>query len=58
MSRADRKVLVYEAPQLTLLGSVYATTQTGGGGDWPCIWGKTIGSPDYWQQIPISNCSP
>jgi hypothetical protein len=56
LSRFDTNVKSYEPPQLITLGTVHAVTQTGGG-DWPCVWGKTIGSPDYWQQIPISNCS-
>jgi hypothetical protein len=47
-------VKLYAPPELIPLGTVHAMTQAGG---WPCLWGKTIGSPDYWQQIPISNCS-
>ena len=44
----------YEPPALTVLGSFAELTLTG---DWPCLWNKTIGPPDYVNWIPISNCS-
>jgi hypothetical protein len=43
----------YEAPVLRELGSVHALTLN----DWPCLWSKTIGDPDYLTWIPITNCS-
>lgn len=45
----------YQAPALTVLGTLHEMTLTGG--DWPCLWKKTIGPPDYVNWIPISNCS-
>jgi hypothetical protein len=48
---------MYEPPALSVLGSLQELTLTGGGGDW-CILGKTLGAPDYWLRIPITNCSP
>ena len=45
----------YEPPSLTALGSLHELTQ--GGRDWPCLWKKTIGPPDYVNWIPIANCS-
>jgi len=40
----------YEPPALTVLGTVQELTQ------W-CFFGKNIGSPDYFDRIPITNCS-
>jgi hypothetical protein len=45
----------YEAPKLEVIGSLHELTETGGG-SW-CFHGTTIGPPDYWAIIPISNCS-
>jgi hypothetical protein len=56
MSGADTNVTRYEPPQLAELGTFHQVTLSGGG-DLPCIFGKTIGSPDYFQRIPITNCS-
>lgn len=50
----------YEPPALRVLGSLHELTLTGGSGgsyDFPCIWTKTIGPPDYFTFIPIANCS-
>lgn len=48
----------YEPPALRVVGSLHELTQTGGGQhDFPCIWKKTIGPPDYFTFIPIANCS-
>ena len=44
----------YERPVVTVVGTVHALTLNG---DWPCLWNKTIGPPDYFSWIPISNCS-
>ena len=41
----------YEPPRLEVLGSVKDLTA-----DF-CIWGKSLGQPDYFQHIPIANCS-
>lgn len=43
----------YEAPRLASVGDVHAKTQ----GQFGCAFGKTIGTPDYWNHIPIANCS-
>lgn len=51
----DTEGLVYEPPTLSVLGSLHELTQTGG--NWPCLWKKTIGPPDYVNWIPIANCS-
>ena len=40
----------YEAPCLEVLGTVAELTE------W-CVIGKTVGTPDYFQHIPITNCS-
>jgi len=35
---------------------LHELTQTGGySKDFPCIWTKTIGPPDYFTFIPIAN---
>jgi hypothetical protein len=47
----------YSPPTLTVLGSLHDVTLTGGGYEWPCLWKKTIGPPDYVNWIPIANCS-
>jgi hypothetical protein len=44
----------YEPPQLQVLGTLHELTQTK---EWPCLWKKTIGPPDYVNWIPIANCS-
>jgi hypothetical protein len=57
MERRDGPMPVtssYEPPRLAVLGTLYELTLSG---DWPCVFSKTIGKPDYWQRIPISNCS-
>ena len=47
--------LPYEPPTIEVIGSLHELTETGGG-NW-CFKGKTVGPPDYWAIIPISNCS-
>jgi hypothetical protein len=39
-----------------VLGSVHGLTQSS---EYPtiCIWKKTLGPPDFFSFIPISNCS-
>ncbi len=44
----------YEPPELIVLGTLHALTQSQ---DWPCLWKKTVGPPDYVNWIPIANCS-
>ena len=44
----------YEPPRLQILGTLHELTQTT---EWPCLWKKTIGPPDYVNWIPIANCS-
>jgi hypothetical protein len=41
----------YEPPQLHALGTLHELTL-----DF-CFFNKTLGNPDYWNRIPISNCS-
>ena len=55
MTRVKRSVRCTSRPHLTVLGSLHELTQNGG--DWPCLWKKTIGPPDYVNWIPIANCS-
>jgi hypothetical protein len=49
MSHDDAENKRYEAPTLTVLGSFHGATQ--------CVFGKTVGDPDFFLQIPIANCS-
>lgn len=42
---------MYEPPELRVLGTLHELTLSF------CIFNKTIGEPDFWNQIPISNCS-
>ena len=49
-------VASYEPPALRVVGSLHELTQSGEH-DFPCIWKKTIGPPDYFTFIPIANCS-
>jgi hypothetical protein len=44
----------YEPPRLQILGTLHELTQTT---EWPCLWKKTIGPPDYVNWIPVTNCS-
>lgn len=40
----------YEAPRIQVLGTVTELTE------W-CIAGKSLGTPDYFDHVPITNCS-
>jgi hypothetical protein len=40
----------YEAPRITVLGTVTELTE------W-CVFGKSLGTPDYFDHVPITNCS-
>lgn len=40
----------YEAPSIVVLGTVTELTE------W-CIAGKSLGTPDYFDHVPITNCS-
>ena len=40
----------YEPPRLELLGTVTGLTE------W-CVFGKSYGTPDYFDHVPITNCS-
>jgi hypothetical protein len=42
--------VMYETPQLRVIGTVQDLTE------W-CFYGKNIGTPDYFDRIPISTCS-
>ena len=55
MTSSDTERPLYEPPALTVLGSLHELTQTSG--NWPCLWKKTIGPPDYVSWIPVTNCS-
>ncbi len=52
MDHLNTERLEYEPPELQVLGTLHELTL----GDF-CILGKNLGSPDYWNRIPISNCS-
>ena len=43
----------YVAPEIRVLGTLEELTLSG---DF-CFFGKSLGSPDYWNRIPVSNCS-
>lgn len=43
----------YEAPEIRVLGTLHELTLR----DDFCFFGKSLGSPDYWNRIPVSNCS-
>jgi hypothetical protein len=47
----ERDARTYEPPDLQVLGTLHELTL-----DF-CIFNKTLGSPDFWNQIPIANCS-
>jgi hypothetical protein len=53
MTRGETDRPLYEAPELKVLGTLHDLTL---GGDW-CFFNKTLGKPDYWNRIPITNCS-
>jgi hypothetical protein len=46
----------YQAPELRTIGSVHVLTQSGGDFCVPIIQ-KAFGTPDYFNHIPITNCS-
>ena len=52
MQPATEAVPTYEAPRLVEIGLVEELTKE----DF-CFFGKTYGSPDYFNRIPITNCS-
>jgi hypothetical protein len=52
---SEQREFAYEPPSLTVLGSLHELTLTSG--QWPCLWKKTIGPPDYVNWIPMGNCS-
>ena len=41
----------YEPPELRVLGTLHDLTLGF------CLFDKTLGSPDFWNRIPITNCS-
>lgn len=51
MPRGETERPVYEAPELRVLGTLHELTLTS------CLFGKTLGDPDFWSAIPIANCS-
>ena len=52
MTSDDMDRPAYESPDLRVLGTLHELTLS----DW-CFFGKSFGSPDFWNKIPISNCS-
>jgi hypothetical protein len=52
MTRGDTDRLSYEPPELRVLGTLHELTLS----DF-CFFNKTFGSPDFWNRIPIANCS-
>ena len=53
MTHGEVNEPAYEAPKLHVLGTLHELTLTG---DF-CFFNKTLGKPDYWNRIPIANCS-
>jgi hypothetical protein len=51
-SNMDMDRPTYEAPQLEVLGTLHELTLS----DF-CFLNKTFGKPDFWNRIPIANCS-
>ena len=51
--REENAPLPYEPPELRVLGTLHELTL----GDDFCFFGKSLGTPDYWNRIPVSNCS-
>jgi hypothetical protein len=45
-----RDATLYESPKLVVIGTVRELTQF-------CFFGKAFGHPDYFEHIPITNCS-
>ena len=41
----------YEPPELRVLGTLHELTLG------VCLLGKSLGQPDFWNKIPVSNCS-
>jgi hypothetical protein len=52
MTRGDTEQPEYAPPELKVLGTLHDLTL----GDF-CFFNKTFGSPDFWNKIPVSNCS-
>jgi len=48
---AGSRPAAYEPPTLEVLGTVRDLTENF------CLFGKSLGDPDYFQHIPITNCS-
>ena len=51
-TNTDEPRTSYEPPELRLLGTLHELTLN----DF-CILGKSLGKPDFFNRIPISNCS-
>lgn len=51
MTRGDTEPPSYEPPELRVLGTLHELTLGF------CLFDKTLGSPDFWNRIPITNCS-
>ena len=52
MRAGDTESPEYEPPELYVLGTLHELTL----GDW-CFFNKSYGSPDFWNRIPVANCS-
>jgi hypothetical protein len=52
MMRGETERPSYEPPELRVLGTLHELTLSGF-----CFFDKQFGNPDFWNRIPISNCS-
>ena len=52
MTSGDIDRPTYEPPELRVLGTLHELTLGF------CLFDKTFGNPDFWNKIPITNCSP
>ena len=48
----DTDVPEYDPPALKVLGTLHELTLVD-----LCIFNKSVGTPDFWNRIPVSNCS-
>ena len=51
MTSGDIDRSTYEPPELRVLGTLHELTLGF------CLFDKTIGKPDFWNKIPITDCS-
>jgi hypothetical protein len=56
MTHGDTDRPTYEPPDFRVLGTVHELTLLNLDLNL-CVLNKTLGSPDFWNRIPIANCS-